>query len=389
MIVNGKNIQGIWSYLDTAEYEKGDFVIFGSGIYIAKSRVSGKDPENNPEFFKPYLGDKISSLEEYLEYVSNNDSSAKDKYITSQVLSKVLSNYLYGLSDKGIIKEFIVLNGDNESGVSATGELESLVNEYNSTNILTGLIKSEINNACILVDRNLPEIDRFLSKIPPSPAYNEVDRSSIVLRQYTYTDRTNGSRKVRIQELIDHINGVVLFRHAYGLSFEIISTWKSSFLDIDFKNQVDYVKNYYLGKLTDLEKYKLGLDKDFGFRNVKFPKGTASVTLQSSYPNSDGYIDLVGASNLGNRYSQFLITVIVQEPVGSGVFKNHTLTIDLFDSIPNPTSTVGVINNYKFSDSSSGSLFINNASLRGATLSVQGVSGARIVNIYYRKFFKS
>lgn len=358
-------------YDELAEYEKGDFVISGNSIYICTAEkptnstlftVSGKDPKQDNDNFKIYLGDKITSLKEYLDYVNNPDNS-EDKLVSSHVLSEILNNYMNGFDGKGIINNYLLYKNEE---YSFSKPLESIFNNV-SENFLNVLIKSEtFNNGILYISRDLPEISEIIPKLPEDlTEINPNDKLSVILKQYTYLN--NGVTKVRVQELIDHVNGLVMYRYDSGN----ISSWKQSFLNIDFRNEVLYVKGYYEKKITELELEKEKLRGSFGYREVKINK-ESQIVLQNTNPDGSGYTGekLYSIPNI--------ITIVIQEPMGNNLFKNSSMTVDISDSFGSSS-----INEYYISNTNS--LILTNVTESSAIIQV--TSGI-IVNIYYRNYYE-
>lgn len=371
MIINNTHIQGIYLYDELAEYEKGDFVISGNSIYICTAEkptnnilftVSGKDPKQDSDNFKIYLGDKITSLKEYLDYVSNPDDS-EDKLVSSHVLSEILNNYMNGFDGKGIINNYLLYRNEE---YSFSKSLESIFNGVRN-NFLNVLIKSEtFNNGILYVSRDLPEIAEIIPSLPEDlTGVDPNDKLSVILKQYTYLN--NGVTKVRVQELIDHVNGIVMYRYDSGGT----SSWKQSFLNIDFRNEVLYVKNYYEKKITELELEKEKLKGSFGYREVKLSK-ESQIVLQNTNPDGSGYT--------GNRpySSPNVITIVIQEPLGNNLFKNNSITIDISDSLGSSSIS-------EYNISTTNSLILTNVTESSAIIQV--TSGI-IVNIYYRNYYE-
>lgn len=382
MIINNSHIQGIYLYNETAEYEKGDFVIVDSSIYICLAKnptnqsnntVSGKIPYEDKENFTVYLGDMVTSLNEYLEYVSSPDEK-EDKLVSSHILSEILNYYMTGFSEKGIINNYIIY--ESGSGYSFSKPLSSILDNAETGKYLDKVIEAaDLNNCILRLSRNLPDL---ISKLPELPdtitGINNYDRLSVVLRQYTYIDSEINERPIiRVQELIDHVNGIVMYRYKNGSGD--ISEWKSSFLNIEFRNEVQYVKNYYENQLSKLNEEKTNLENNFGFRNTKINKSN-NIVIQNTNPDTLGY---VGTNKFSNPS---IITVTIREPLGSSenlLFRNKSITIDVSDSISSSP-----INNYYITDTCT--LSLNSVTESSAVLKV---SSGIIINIYYRDFFKN
>lgn len=386
MIINNTHVQGIFIYSDDIEFEKGDFVVLNNVIYICtaknptdteKMTVLGKNPEEDRINYVIYLGDKIESAEDYFNYI-NNPTNYEDKYVSSHSLTRILSYYMSGFNEKGIISSFIDYDGEN---LSYSTDLESYLNGANKETVLNEILKApELNNAIFKISRDLIEKTILPDILPINGGFTEEDLKSVILKQYTYIDSGNSGIKYRVQELIDHVNGTVLYRYSNETSnFSLVSEWKNSFLDSNFKEKVDSVRLYYEEKERSLELEKEKLYNNFGFRNVNITKGQ-SVILQCSNKEESGYIDIDSFS----RNSSYIITIIVQEQSTastSKLFKNTSLTIDLVDSLSNDN-----IFNYYLTDNNTLSITPGIESpVKSVTINV---TSGRIINIYYRQFYK-
>lgn len=376
MIINNTHVQGIFIYSPELEFEKGDFVVSGNSIYICTaanptnikdSTVSGVDPSTDTENFTIYLCDKITSSKEYFDYL-NNPGNNVDKLITSHTLSEILSTYMSGFDEKGIINNYI--NYDSDS-LSYSESLSEILKTATSSNVLDKiLIESTLNNSIFRISRNLPEIKSSLPTIPEDIDIPENDKLSIILRQYTYIDSSNNSNLYRIQELIDHVNSIIMYRYATGENFINKSQWKSSFVNKNFRDEVQYVKNYYINKVTELQAEKELLENNFRFRNIEIPKSDI-INIQCTNEDQFGYIPIDSFTN------STVITMIIQESKASNLFKNSSITIDLSNSLGS-----GPILEYYVSDNNT--LRLYNTS--NTEMTIQITSG-KIINLYYRQYY--
>lgn len=380
MIINNTHVQGIFLYSSDIEYERGDFVVLNNILYICTAEnptntetftVMGRNPESDKSNFTVYLGDRIESAEDYFKYVENpNDYD--DKYVSSHSLTRILSYYMSGFNEKGIISSFIDYDGSNYSYSSDLSKyLEGVTND--PLNVI--LEAEDLNNAIFRISRNiisgtlLPEIDP--EKIE---GFNANDLNGVILKQYTYYDSGNQGVKYRVQELIDHVNAVVLYRYSSD-DFSKISDWKSSFVDTDFKKKIDTVRNYYEDKEKELIAEKSKLLNNFGFRNVKITK-RSDVVLQCSNSSNAGYVDVSEFS----ANQSCVLTIIVQENE-LGIFKNTSITIDIADSFSDS------VNSYYISDTNTLTVGTGEGNDINQSITLT-VSSGRIINVYYRQFYK-
>lgn len=397
MIINGTHVQGIFLYSDTIEFEKGDFVVYNNTIYICTAEnpnnenftVSGKNPQTDRENYSVYPGNRISTAQEYFDYVEN-PTTIEDKYISSHTLSKILSTYMNGFNEKGIISNYISYNNGS---LSFSSNLEEYLHQVEVENILDTILGVDnLNNAIFRISRSIVN-DILDDNIPLDSLYSDEDKESVILKQYTYSisNDTNPSNRYRIQELIDPINTVVMYRfskYPYK-STDIISGWKSSFVDSNFLNEVNYVKNYYNNLIKELEREKTKLNNNFLFRNVAIEKNS-SISLSCDIANVDklGYIPV----DSFNKES-CVITLVIQEPyyvdgISENTSKNTSLTIDLLDS----SVDINPIKNYRISNNNILTVDIKSPTTADLTINVPAgmpsTSIGKIINIYYRQYNK-
>lgn len=397
MIINGTHVQGIFLYSDTIEFEKGDFVVYNNTIYICTAEnpnnenftVSGKNPQTDRENYSVYPGNRISTAQEYFDYVEN-PTTIEDKYISSHTLSEILSTYMNGFNEKGIISNYISYNNGS---LSFSSNLEEYLHQVEVENILDTILGVDnLNNAIFRISRSIVN-DILDDNIPLDSLYSDEDKESVILKQYTYSisNDTNPSNRYRIQELIDPINTVVMYRfskYPYK-STDIISGWKSSFVDSNFLNEVNYVKNYYNNLIKELEREKTELNNNFLFRNVAIEKNS-SISLSCDIANVDklGYIPV----DSFNKES-CVITLVIQEPyyvdgISENTSKNTSLTIDLLDS----SVDINPIKNYRISNNNILTVDIKSPTTADLTINVPAgmpsTSIGKIINIYYRQYNK-
>ena len=389
MIINNTHVQGIFFYSPDIAYEKGDFVVQNNIIYICTANnptdeenftVQNSDPSTDRENYTVYLGDKIESAEEYFEYVENPEAEGvEDKYVSSHSLFRILSSYMSGFDEKGIISKYFSYDGTN---ISYSENLTDYLEGAERTDLLDKIIQAaDLNNAIFHINRSV--VGDIFPSIPEDiTGFNSTDLNSVILKQYTYQDSAQSNKIYRVQELIDHVNGIVLYRYSSNDSnYSSISTWKNSFLEDDFKNQVDCVKNYYKTKSEELETEKQNLQNNFAFRNVRMTKGQ-SVNIQCSNSNEMGYVNVSDF----NDTTSCILTIIVQEQYlqsTSNVYKNSSLTIDISDAMSADEITSYYVTN-------NNTLTIEKTAGSTSTKSlILTVSSGRIVNIYYRQFYKA
>lgn len=391
MILNNTHIQGLYLYSNETEYEKGDFVVYGNTIYICTAKnptnttnntVSGVIPEESSDNFSPYLGDKLNSIEEYFNYINSTDDNVKekgDKLVTAHLLSQILSTYMIGFDEKGVVSEYVYLNSDESLSISS--ELSDFLSGkgIDSKNVLNMILNTpEINNAVFKVSRNLPEI-KEITLNDAATIYPE-DSTYVVLRQYTYTNSPSSDSVYRLQELIDPMGSVVRYRYGKGndsegeLTFDSVTSWLPSSIDKDWMENIKKLEKLYLDKIKKLENIEKSLVNNFRFKEYPIPETTNKVEFQCTDNTKDNYLPVSGFNK-----ESFILTVITQE---NNV--NTTISIDLLDAYMKHDQ----ISSYYLTDSSA--LIV----VPGKTIGNQGekvtiyVTSGNIVNIFYRDKYR-
>lgn len=304
MIINDTHVQGIFLYSPDVEYEKGDFVVSGDSIYICTAAnpinetsktVYGIDPATDSTGnYKMYPGDKISTAQEYYDYVNNRltwsykntkeeveaalelepgtliikspvyskrsdlpstglsegdvykvgeDSSGyeyayipykEDKYISGNVLNQVLQGSFFGVNEEGIITNYInSLGYDDEGNEILEYSIGGSLANIEDGKILNAIMKSgDLNNGMFKVSRALSELAAYVDRTS--------NTENILVRQYTYIDSGGGQIRVRIQELIDPTLGAIYYRWAEGIG---VSSSEFSPERVYKLNEVTYYKD--------------------------------------------------------------------------------------------------------------------------------------------------
>ena len=165
MILNNTHIQGIFIYQPDIEYEKGDFVVSGNSIYICtagnpntgSNTVIGVDPAEDTENYTIYLGGSIKNIEEYFSYIDNPSVEQDDKFIKASLLSQILSTYMVGFDEKGIITDYVYQ--DSVGKILLSDNLNKFVGGENNELVLDKILKADdINNAMFKLSRELKDI---------------------------------------------------------------------------------------------------------------------------------------------------------------------------------------------------------------------------------------
>ena len=304
MIINDTHVQGIFLYSPDVEYEKGDFVVSGDSIYICTAAnpvnetsktVYGIDPATDSTGnYKMYPGDKISTAQEYYDYVNNRltwnykntkeeveaalelepgtliikspvyskrsdlpstglsegdvykvgeESSGyeyayipykEDKYISGNVLNQVLQGSFFGVNEEGVITNYInSLGYDDEGNEILEYSIGGSLANIEDGKILNAIMKSgDLNNGMFKVSRALSELAAYVDRTS--------NTENILVRQYTYIDSGAGQIRVRVQELIDPTLGAIYYRWAEGIG---VSSSEFSPERVYRLNEVTYYKD--------------------------------------------------------------------------------------------------------------------------------------------------
>ena len=315
MIINNTSTPGVFLYTPNVEYERGDFVIYEDSIYICTPKgkdtiiISDEEATKSPDLtnFTPYLNKDTATWEDFKEQFINNDVIINDKLVSSSTLSQVIKKLMFGIDTDGIICESII---KNKTGYRVSSNLNRLAkNKPQETGILDYLILEntipEFNNLSVRISRD--EFLHLLPRIDDLSEYSALDKNSVILKQYTYYETinnysTSSDSKIRVQEVIDHINGVCLYRHArLGSSDSIysgdegtvnkISSWKLSCPNMTYLRKVNTLLKFLEDKNNQLNSSQ----KDsFYFRKLNTVKSEfdlsnkkLTIAVQDSYTQEE------------------------------------------------------------------------------------------------------
>ena len=327
MKINGTSVRGAFSYSPDVEYEYGDFVISGDSMYICRPNtpnqsVIGVDPKDDLTNYIPYLGGETASLDYSIGYLSGNEDSNLDLYVSSLYLQGIFNNYLNGFDEKGVISDFIDLD-DNK--ITTSEKYIPLVGD-NSQGIFDRLLSNrELNNAYLRISRKFISGDQSLGVIASILGDTE-KTSDIIFRQYSYYSTEKGGLLVRVQELIDPDQAYVMYR--YGVlssSYSIIEStnFKNSFYSEDnIEKIIDSCLTYVSNKEIEYKKKYESLKNGFRYKSIdEFASGGRHMITLSSR-NLPEFV--FSADN------RCLITVLVSE-ICNGIKHNNSISFDLFD----------------------------------------------------------
>lgn len=278
MIINGKSIKGIYFYVDSVTFEKGDFVVSDNKLYIAKAESTGNNPTEHPELFELYQGTDMATMQDYLEYTKDqNNIDLGEKAISIPVLASILNKYFSGFSENGIINNEITPSGD----IILKDFFSNTVSEINTTNPLDQVLYAQdLNNSIFCVSREV-----VVGLMPGD--------GIVILRQYTYKDTSN-SGYCRIQELFDPKDGELIYRYTTwkineSMSSENTVAWKNVTSSSELLDKVSKIRNYYesqkastsvSGKLNKIDVSSSSLDIYYsGANKANNPDGVNLINL--------------------------------------------------------------------------------------------------------------
>ena len=344
MIINGKNITGLYIYSEDAVYERNDMVVDGTTIYVCSPKgsdsVTGEKPEDSDNFYI-YLSERFETTEGYLGSVEKGELDVKA--ISINTLQAILNHYMTGFTSKGVIGDCITVDESGNYTIKINGGYKSLTNYIN---ILSDIMTGEINNGIFKVSGNLPEL----------LVYGMSD--TCILRQYT---TYNGETRVRVQEIIDPVSGLIYLRSIKGN--ETPGSFKCSVVkSYRIKEQIDKILEVYSARIEYMNKLEASLKENFRYRKISLTDNAYKVTLDKT--------------NIGD--SKVITILLVKE--SGGIIETGNVTVDLSYWGENRTELY-----YK--------TFSGNSNLRVAKNSEEGSytistdSTIRISDIIYREYY--
>lgn len=390
-----KSVRGFFLYSDFSRYEDGDFVVYGNTIYVCSPKtgsteVIGEKPYESENFYV-YLGDQISSVDEFKNFVDNNGGD--DKYISLSTLVSILNTYLTGINNSGIIgHEYSLENG--EVIYKVNNKISEIYGSEESNNILsTLLLDKNINHGIFKVSKNLPEIVNLVG-----------DRGDYcILRQYSYyLDSENKENLMRVQELIDievSSDSKVSYANIYYRSAPLKNSSDISISNLNFQSATahSYGLERKISKLTNLystrmrlfdEKIK-ELQENFCFTNIKLDRNytTGDVILQNTDKSANGYINIKSLDELGP------ITLNILTKTTNDAYQSNTITVETRLGSRNYYINDDLYLKVELNDVSSDSTEEKNSIEEEITKIVFKLAGnnsksSQISSAYCRKYFK-
>lgn len=316
MKIGNQVITGMYVYNPDYEYTINDFVVYEGVIYTCVKDAIGEVPGESDSYVV-YLGDRGHSIDPqgYLNFLET--SEGENKYISVGMLQAIMSYYMLGPTGKGIIGDYVCYDSENLMVSLKLGDKGDFTNP--DTVISDIMYHPDINHALLRVSRLLPEICGYVG-IKGISEYSGEDQKSVLLRQYTYLQEDTGE-KIRLQELIDPVDGVIWYRSG-NLDTALQSSsgsWKCSVVNSRaLKSRVEDLIGLYTTRLKVIKSLETNIKSNFRYRKLDLPSsGVTRPTLFSF--NTD-----LEAPE---------ITLTVSEIDSSGFIKNYETTINLGDKI--------------------------------------------------------
>lgn len=368
MKLNGNQvITGMYVYKPECEYTINDFVVYDGVIYICiKDIVIDEEKDKTPDksdSYKVYLGDKgsITNISDYINFLET--SEGENKYITVGMLQTIMSYYLLGPTGKGIIGDYICYNSE---GLNVSLKEGTMGKDFTDpTTVLSDIMTHpDINHALLRVSRLLPEINGYVGN-QGITEYSGEDQRSVLLRQYTYLQEDT-NEKIRLQELIDPLDGVIWYRSCNLDNNPILNptsfgTWKCSVVNNrSLKLKVETIIGVYTSRLKVLSSLENKLKSNFRYKKIELPGPKPTLlSFETSIENPE-------------------ITLNVSELDSNGFITSHETTINLEDRINDviPPYLVG-----------NGRIDITQNE-GGYLISLTGNSNSWISGAYYKEYYE-
>lgn len=347
MIINNNHVQGIFVFNpedSTIIYEKDDFVVHKQNIYICEPKYgstvsySGSSIEGDilkffSDNFKVYLGGERASWEDFKNRYNNLSNIDSDPIITCSSIVEILKKIVFGIDSDGIINGYVDLSGSSD-------DLVDLLNlsDNSNINILDQIILldlPEFNNILLKIDRNL------LSPYLPTLENNE-NNSYVILKQYTYRE---GNNYIRVQEIIDHINGVCLYRY-FSRSILVVSNNKISTSDLNGISswKLSCANTEYLSRINNLllNIYRTMNTNESSNNGFYFKKLTLldDYIIEGQHDLSDVTIVILTKSGNDNCWKSNSITVNLEDSETYEFQNGITVTKENSGSSENPSKLV-------------------------------------------------
>lgn len=377
MKINNTSSTGVFVYTDDAKFEENDFVVYGTAIYVCKPKegiteVSGELPPESDNYIM-YLGDQSTDISEYREFLETGEG--ENKYLSVLTLQQVLNSFILGPDGKGIIGDSIVYSKEIDE---TTGKPVYDCHLSNGTlytdpeSVLADIMNDRnINHAILRVSRLLPEIVVYVGE-PLETEDTTTDLLGCILRQYTYKSEDTG-HTIRIQELIDQVDGLIYYRSA-DIDIDTVSSatnFKCAIINTEsLKKKADNIFALYNSRLKILRSLEKHLKENFRYRRVDVQGKKTEVSI----------------SGIGDNLPE--VTVMITEYDQEKMIRyNSEASFSLKDTESDgvyPEYGVGKNHKIKILVSSDGDV---NLYLRTNSGEIPGTSKVWISGVYYREYY--
>lgn len=377
MKINNTSSTGVFVYTDDAKFEENDFVVYGTAIYVCKPKegiteVSGELPPESDNYIM-YLGDQSTDISEYQEFLETGEG--ENKYLSVLTLQQVLNSFILGPDGKGIIGDSIVYSKEIDE---TTGKPVYDCHLSNGTlytdpeSVLADIMNDRnINHAILRVSRLLPEIVVYVGE-PLETEDTTTDLLGCILRQYTYKSEDTG-HTIRIQELIDQVDGLIYYRSA-DIDVDTVSSatnFKCAIINTEsLKKKADNIFALYNSRLKILRSLEKHLKENFRYRRVDVQGKKTEVSI----------------SGIGDNLPE--VTVMITEYDQEKMIRyNSEASFSLKDIESDgvyPEYGVGKNHKIKILVSSDGDV---NLYLRTNSGEIPGTSKVWISGVYYREYY--
>lgn len=335
MKINKTSVTGLFMYTDDAKFEKNDFVIYGTTIYICKpkegvSEVTGEIPSTSDNYIV-YLGDQSTNITEYLDFLKTGEG--ENKYLSVLTLQQVLNSFILGLDGKGVIGDSISYSYDSGKGVFEC----SLSGFSNPESVISDIMNdSNINHAIFRVSRLLPEIVTYVGTPLNVNSETTTDTLGCILRQYTYLSESTG-HTIRVQELIDQVDGLIYYRSA-DIDVDTVSSatnFRCATVNTDsLKKKADNIFALYNSRIKILRSLEKHLKDNFRYRKVDILGKNTEIQIPDigeNLPEITVMITEYDSENMIRYNSEASFSLLDTESDGTrpyyGVGKNHKIGV--------------------------------------------------------------
>lgn len=344
MKINDRSIRGIFVYSDDAVFEKGDFILDGSYLYVCQADTSvGERPSEAANKFSIYVGGEFATEEEFDAY-ANGSTEHADKFVSAYLLGRILNSYMAGYNEYGLITNRVGADGEIFMADYFGSEYGSTISGVKYLDPLREImVQPSLNNAIFSVSRDV--VVKILGT-----GSSETD--NVLLKQYTYEDKSTSY--VRVQELVDPETGMTHYRYLKFSNNDFsgeISSWTLTCTDEGTKSRVDFIKNYYEQKLVALQnEYAIDMNA-FRFKEIPIlPSGGINIIERSTSEYVTLCLGKIENSDGEVYYRTTSITLPMNFNAGESrkyvVFGGEAITVSVNGGILSVSGGITILNAY-------------------------------------------